>query len=218
MEPNVDPPVLRCPKVKPFPLGRGLNTSAWRSTPAIPLSPSSGKQEPHLPASFRVCWTDTHLLAAFRCTEENLRCTHTRRDDPLYDEDVVELFLAPDPSDPCRYFELEFSPRAVIFDATVVNPTADGSGRPQVDKTWNCPGLDVKARIGKKFWEVEVAVPFAGLGVPIPKPGDTWRVNAYRIDYGPPDFYLAWSPTRTPRPNYHVPNRFGTLVFADHKG
>ncbi len=214
METPLPLPIVRCRKVKPFPIGTGLNIAAWRKSHAIPLVPSSGKSESHPPASFRVCWTDTHLCAAFRVTEENLRCTYTRRDDPLYDEDVVELFIAPDPENPCRYFELEFNARGTIFDAKVVHPTADGSGRPMVDKSWDCPGLAVKARTGTKFWEVEIEIPFAGLEIPVPTPGTRWRFNAYRIDYGPPDHYLAWSPTRTPRPNFHVPDRFGVLEFG----
>ena len=214
MEPASPLPTYRCRHAKPFAIGRGLNTSAWRNAPAVALRPSSGKPESHKPASVRLCWTPTHLCAAFRVTEENLRCTYTRRDDPLYEEDVVELFLAPDPTNPCRYFELEFNAKGTIFDAKVVHPTADGSGRPQVDTAWDCAGLDVRPRSLANIWEVEIAIPFAGLGVPTPTEGTHWRFNAYRIDYGPPDYYLALSPTRTTRPNFHVPDRFATLEFA----
>jgi hypothetical protein len=28
-----------------------------------------------------------------------------------------------------------------------------------------------------------------------------------------PREYLAWSPPRTPKPNFHVPEAFGTLVL-----
>jgi len=47
-----------------------------------------------------------------------------------------------------------------------------------------------------------------------PHPGDTWRINLYRIDRGVQgDEYTAWSPPG--RLNYHTPSRFGILQFAD---
>jgi alpha-galactosidase len=40
-------------------------------------------------------------------------------------------------------------------------------------------------------------------------------VNFYRVE-GPqePRAYLAWRPTKTPQPNFHVPSAFGKLRFA----
>lgn len=207
-------PHLLLPRVKALPPVRGLDRETWRRIRAISLAPSSGEGRPSKDSSFQLCWSETHLHVAFDCRESHLRCTYTRRDDPLYDEDVVELFLAPDPGDPCRYFELEFNALGTIFDAKVVHPTADGSGRPRVDAAWDCDGLEVVARIVENRWQVEASIPFAGLGVAPPSPGDRWRGNAYRIDYGPPDAYCAWSPTRTKRPNFHVPERFGILEFG----
>jgi len=45
-------------------------------------------------------------------------------------------------------------------------------------------------------------------------PVKAWRVNFYRVE-GPaePRFYSAWQPTKTPVPNFHVPDSFGKLVF-----
>ena len=44
------------------------------------------------------------------------------------------------------------------------------------------------------------------------EPGDAWRVNLYRIDQyeGQQELY-AWSPTLCE--TFHVPGRFGELVF-----
>jgi len=46
-------------------------------------------------------------------------------------------------------------------------------------------------------------------------PKVVWRVNFYRVE-GPqePRAYLAWRPTKTPQPNFHVPSAFGKLRFA----
>jgi alpha-galactosidase len=45
-------------------------------------------------------------------------------------------------------------------------------------------------------------------------PGKIWRTNFYRVEgEAEPRHYLAWQPTRTPQPNFHVPKAFGTLRF-----
>ena len=35
----------------------------------------------------------------------------------------------------------------------------------------------------------------------------------YRMEGKSPRLYLAWSPTRTAKPNFHVPEAFGTLLL-----
>ncbi|MFM7322059.1 MAG: carbohydrate-binding family 9-like protein [Armatimonadota bacterium] len=207
-------PKWTLPHVADFAIGTGIDAGPWRRVRPVSLAPSDGSGRANGDSRAWLCWSDTHLYAAWRCAGPSPRCTFRQRDEPLYTEDVVELFVAPNPADPCRYFELEFNALATIFDAKVVHPTADGSGRPAVDATWNAPGLECFARTFDGHWEVEIAVPFAALGAPVPTPGSQWRGNAYRIEYGPPDRYLAWSPTRTKTPNFHVPARFGNLEFG----
>jgi alpha-galactosidase len=43
-----------------------------------------------------------------------------------------------------------------------------------------------------------------------------WRANFFRIEgEREPRFYGAWSPTNSPKPNFHVPAAFGNLVFRE---
>jgi alpha-galactosidase len=66
-----------------------------------------------------------------------------------------------------------------------------------------------------KTWIAELALPMKAL-VERFDPAASWRVNFYRVE-GPsePRFYSAWQPTGTPAPNFHVPEAFGTLIFAE---
>ena len=74
--------------------------------------------------------------SAFICEDTDAWGTLTERDDPLYDEECVELFLAPGEADPADYFEFEVSPLGTLFDAKIHNPT----GRRETmaaDVRWN---------------------------------------------------------------------------------
>ena len=46
-------------------------------------------------------------------------------------------------------------------------------------------------------------------------PSAPWRANFYRVEgRQEPRFYSAWQPTKTPQPNFHVPEAFGYLQFV----
>jgi hypothetical protein len=174
-------------------------------------------------------WSPTHLHVVFHCDDRDIWGTHERRDDPLYDEEVVEVFLSPS-GDVRHYFELELSPRNVVFDATVHSPELHRRTM-VVETAWDCEGLETVVETpgpvnavapdgrpeSPGWWVAEFHIPFAGLGVEPPRPGDIWRGNFYRIDRPAPPAhpeFSAWSPTGETPANFHVPARFGRLVFG----
>ena len=156
-----------------------------------------------------------HLL--FSMEDDELNASIYGRDGELWREDVVEAFLQP--GEPGLYYEFEASPNGALFDARVSfpGPTRETMS---VDVGWDCSGYRAWVRrladhAGDGSLEILLTIPFACLGTRTPRRGETWRANFYRIDrsrHG--DMFAAWSPTLTPRPDFHVPERFGTLVFA----
>ena len=49
----------------------------------------------------------------------------------------------------------------------------------------------------------------------VPKAGDVWLGNLFRCVGKDPDRgYLAWSPTGTEVPDFHVPEKFGEFLFV----
>ena len=63
-------------------------------------------------------------------------------------------------------------------------------------------------------WAAELAIPLASLIASF-DPGATWRANFYRVEgRQEPRQYLAWRPTHTPKPDFHVPGAFGILRFG----
>ncbi len=63
-------------------------------------------------------------------------------------------------------------------------------------------------------WVADLAIPMTCLTREF-DPREVWRVNFFRVEGAEPDrFYSAWRPTRTPQPNFHVPEMFGELFFS----
>jgi hypothetical protein len=171
---------------------------------ALRLSGDGGR--PRLPTALRVGRRENRLLVRFDGRDREVTATLKRRDDPLWKEDVFEVFLAP-PSASGVYFEFEVNPLGALFDARVESP--DGRRETmRVDVSWNCPGFSARVRRRPGRWSALLTIPLTPLS---PESGGVWRANFYRIDRGEPDEHSAWSPTGADPPDFHRPDRFGFL-------
>jgi Carbohydrate-binding family 9 len=180
--------------------------------PALRLVDAATGAAPRLRTSVRVGRRGDALCVRFDARDDGIVATLRERDAPLWQEDVCEVFLAPEAEPPRRYFELEVNPLGTLFDARVDSPERVRASM-RVDTSWDCPGLSarVTARAGR--WSAVLTIPLGALGGgEIPS---TWRANFYRVDRGARDEYTAWSPTFAEPPDFHVPERFGLLRLAE---
>ena len=164
-------------------------------------------------AEARICWSSEALHVRFVCAQhEPLVVSENPQTDKktlgLWDRDVCEIFLAPDPASPSRYFEFEAAPTGEWVDLGItVTPT----GR---ETDWDfASGFTTAAKLEHNQLMIRMRIPWSE-AIPKPKAGDRWRVNVFRC-VGPeaPERYLAWRPTKTVEPNFHVPEAFGILIF-----
>lgn len=176
------------------------------------------------PTSARMLWDDRYLYVAFECHDEHIWGTKTTFDAPVYLEEAVEIFIDPEGQGKF-YYEIDVSPANVVVDLMI--PSAERLGCPAA-VSYNVKGLRTATRIfgtlnnradRDEKWTVEIAIPFSEfaarkVNIP-PKPGDTWRMNLFRIDRPvpaePDDVYVSWS--KSPGV-FHQPMNFGELVFV----
>lgn len=161
----------------------------------------------------RLLWTPETLFLRFDCAYRSITVFPDAREDgwryELWDRDVAEAFLQPDWTDPLVYREFEVSPNGMWIDLAVshgkIEELHSGLRRRVV--------RDEKV----KMWTAELAVPMKCLTAQF-DPRSVWRANFFRVEgEREPRFYAAWSPTHTPKPNFHVPAAFGTLEFREEK-
>ncbi len=189
-----------------------LDRLPWSEVPHFALDHlADGTGPPAQPTRVRLCRDEQALYVRFDCADRDAWGTYERRDDPIYKEEAVELFLAPGEDDPARYYEFEVSPHGVLFDAAVHNPTSQRADM-TADPSWDCPGLRWQAGAGAaaQDWWAALAIPWSALG---PDRPEVWRANFYRIERprdGAPEF-SCWSPTLTSPADFHKPARFGVL-------
>jgi hypothetical protein len=180
----------------------------WEEIPSLSLALADGSGAPEQATVVRLCWDDEALHVRFDCEDRDAWGTFRHRDDPLWQEEVVEVFLAPGEEDPVRYVEIEVSPLGVLFDARIHNPTGLRADM-TADLAWDCPGIRWQVGRGaeRQDWWAELSIPWDMT------PPRLWRANFYRVERprdGVPEF-TCWSPTLTSPADFHKPARFGLL-------
>lgn len=190
--------------------------NAWRALDAItPLILADGSAPAIQQTRVRMCCDERALYVRFDCDDRDIWGTLTQRDEAIYNEEVVEIFIGIGAEQPVNYFEFQVSPNGVLFDATIYNPTSTRDNL-KWDETWLCPGIQWMAQRddAKNSWWGAFAIPWASISDgKIPQ---VCRANFYRIER-PRDAaveYSCWSPTLTEPADFHKPARFGFLEFA----
>lgn len=168
----------------------------------------------HRHVTFVALWSDEHFYIRFETADLEPAVI---ADEPnlqgktigLWDRDVCEIFIAPDKNEPRRYFEFEVAPTGEWLDVAI-----DLTGGQRVSDWEYASGMQTAAQIEADQIVMAIKIPFTAFGK-TPQRGDVWLGNIFRcVGTDPNRGYLAWSPTFTEVPAFHVPERFAELHFV----
>jgi hypothetical protein len=207
------------------PITGNVEKPVWKSLPATMefVLATTGK-----PASQRTwakaCWDDRNLYFAFWCEDMDIWNDMRNRNDRVWLHEAIEIFLVPG-QDATWYYEFQFSPRNVVRDVLVHNPTRERADY-VFDGDWECVGMETAVQMEgtlddrsdqDAWWSMEIRIPFAALdlrsGQP-PAEGEEWLINFNRVERAPVEEFISWSPTYRDPADFHYPPRFGRLQFA----
>ena len=213
---------LLIPRIVPHPtagmagLGAALDAavSATRLTcvnwPAFPYRPD---------VTFRIAHTGVELLLKFDVRETSVRALETRTHGSVYKDSCVELFIA---FGDAGYYNLELN--------CIGTPhLAYGTGRadrqfvplPLMERMTVRSSLGTAPfdeKTGDCEWSLTARIPLAcfAFGAPTALDDRAARMNACKCGDGlTARHYVTWQPIHTPAPDYHRPEFFGSVRFAE---
>ncbi len=117
---------------------------------------------------FKACWDANHLYFFCYMEDKDIIGHMIKRDDHLWHEEVIEIFLDAD-NNPKTYYEFEWNPLNTLLDLYVLNPNCT---RDVIRQwwSWNCEGIKSFVKVdgtlnnatdNDKGWSVELAIPFS---------------------------------------------------------
>lgn len=204
-----------------------LSEASWlkaSSTGAFRLANDSAFPKNRTEAKF--LWDSTYLYIGFECEDSNIIGRMTKRDANLWEEEAVEVFLSPDDPVLHGYTEIEISPANTLLDLFVRYAKETNGVPAPVALPYHTLNLDIRSAVSLRgtinnendkdtSWTVEIAIPFRDImpvGRALPLDGEQWSVNLYRMERFPEREFIGWSPTGLNK--FHVPRRFGVIVFS----
>ena len=206
----------------PIKLDANSPASEWQSAaPVCFASDWQGKNpDSELETEVRVLWSPETLYLRFICRYRDLFVFSDSgpngRRDQLWDRDVAEAFLQPPELQAkslskasgrfyASYNEFEIAPNGMWIDIDI-SPSGPADLNSGLSRS-------VHVDIVKKIWAAELAIPVNAVTANF-DPGSPWRANFFRVEGKvEPRSYMAWQPTHTPEPNFHIPEAFGVLKF-----
>jgi hypothetical protein len=192
-----------------------LKSSAWHKAQPVKIDRYwSGEAAPaarHCEA--RILWSSKALHLRFVGQQaEPLVVSATpqivKKTMGLWDRDVCEIFIAPDPNVVERYLEFEAAPNGEWLDVAI-HWTPE-----KRESDWEFQShMTTAAQVERDRITIGMRIPW-NHWIHEPQRGERWRVNLFRcIGTDPGRGYLAWQPTRTKEAAFHVPQVFGWMVF-----
>jgi alpha-galactosidase len=207
--------IISAPRAGAEILAADLFHAEWERARAVPLVRywSGDVAPPERHAEARLLWSEEALTVRFLCRQSEPLVIS---DEPqtaekslrLWERDVCEIFIAPERNEPERYFEFEAAPTGEWIDLEI-------RWKPEGRETdWHYhSGMTAAAAVEDERIVIAMRVPWEAFRRR-PQAGELWRVNLFRcVGRGAERGYLAWQPTRTAEPNFHVPQAFGGLRF-----
>ncbi|MCX8514152.1 MAG: carbohydrate-binding family 9-like protein [Burkholderiales bacterium] len=140
----------------------------------------------------------------------------------LYQQEVLEIFIAAGDATPTTYTEIEVNPNNALFSAYIYNPSGRG-GESETLFNGESQGITVAVSKNSNSWSGSLVFPLSIAG----NSSSIYRLNFFRVvSKFPQDVsslwscnpitceYLAWQPTYSGAiPAFHLPAYFGKLII-----
>jgi hypothetical protein len=177
----------------------------------------------------------TAITLKYESTNDSLIVNFNNQNDPyvaqnqysinnteLYQQEVLEMFIASGDATPITYVEIEVNPNNALFSAYIYNPT--GLMRESaIFFNGESEGMSVAVTKGNNSWSGSFVFPLSIAG----ESSSIYRLNFFRVVAKMPQDilnlwscnpitceYLAWQSTYSgPTPAFHRPAYFGKLII-----
>ena len=169
---------------------------------------------------FGIAYTDNAILVHYRVQEQSIRAVSGEDHGPVWEDSCVEFFSSP--ADDGLYYNIECNCIGTVLLAVGPDRNERTSAPKEVMdgiKRWSTlehKTFEVKAE--PTSWEVALIIPFSTYFKHkiTSMDGRTIRANFYKCgDKLPEPHFLSWNPIKTDAPDFHRPDFFGTLHFAE---
>ena len=211
-------------KQTPIEMDADWDKPQWKEIEPLTLPYQMGSQPRFLPkVQAKLMYDDKNIYGIFRVEDRYVRSIVQEYNGNVSGDSCVEFFFAPDSNFPLRYFNLEINAGGTPLVFYVTQPWEEFTKLrkediKQIEIAHSLPAVVEPEITEPTTWTIEFRLPLALLekyaNVTRPKRGVVWKANFYKTGSRTSNpNYLTWSFVDNPKPNFHLPQFFGSLKF-----
>lgn len=188
---------------------QAVDCVAWSDFPYRPIT------------AFDAAAGERHLFVRFFVRGLGLKALFAADNEPVWQDSCVEVFIGDRDGGGYRNFEMNcigtlLSAHQKSRGVDVVRITAEDAAR--VIRRTSLVRETFAEKEGVHQWSATIGIPFDLLGFGPGERPEMLRANFYKCADGSAwPHYVSWAPIDTPKPDFHRPEFFGTLIFEPAK-
>jgi hypothetical protein len=209
---------------KPLKIDAKWDKKEWKKVVPADIVNYMGKVPEFKPeAQVKMMYDKDNIYLIFKVKDRNVRCITNKINGPVWQDSAVEFFFAPDGASPLLYFNLETNCGGTPLLHYNVIPRRESKRLTeeeikQIEIAHSLPEITDPEIKEPVTWTLEYRIPLSLLEkyskVSRPGKGVEWRANFYKIaENSSNPHYITWSKIDKPKPDFHVPQSFGKLIF-----
>jgi hypothetical protein len=194
------------------------NKRAWKKVKTAEISNFIREVPAFRPVTeLKIQYDDENIYVIFRVHDRYVRCITNTINGAVWKDAAVELFFCPDTTKPNSYFNLEINcGGTALLGFRSKKPTEEDIKTIVI--AHSLPEIVDPEISDPVVWTLEYRIPLSMLEkyttITQPAKGVRWKANFSKIaENNSNPHHMTWSPITAPKPNFHMPQYFGTLQF-----
>lgn len=194
----------------------------WKKIKEIPISNFMGDIPAFRPVvSGKMMYDNDNLYLIYKVEDRHVRIQMDKFNSSVSTDACVEFFFSPDVNWPLRYFNLEINAGGTALmayhkDGERINLSENDFKVVEIAHT--LPKKLDKEISEPVTWYLEFKLPLELLkkyaNISQPQKGVNWKANFYKTSSRSSNpHYLTWAVVQNPKPQFHLPHFFGTIIF-----
>lgn len=210
---------------QPIKIDANWDKPAWQKIKPLDVARYMGEKPAHLPkVQAKLAYDAENIYVIFRVDDNYVRAVARKNQDFVCRDSCVEFFFAPGVDVTKGYYNLETNCGGTMLLHFQTLPRQNN--RPlapelldKIEIAHTQPRIVDPEIAQPTVWTLEYRLPVAVALTELPDaarpaPGVEWRANFFKCaDRTSHPHWLTWAKVERPKPDFHVPEYFGTLVF-----
>jgi hypothetical protein len=198
--------------------------TVWKKAAIIPIARHMGPTPSFVPkVEAKMGYDQSNIYVIFQVKDKFVQSRILEYNGSVSTESCVEFFFAPDENHPLSYFNLEINAGGTPLIFYITKPMSEVQRLKkeeieQIEIAHSMPRVVYPEIQEPVTWTIECRIPISLLEkyTPVTRPekGKQWKANFYKTGSRTSNpNYMTWALVDFPRPNFHLPQYFGTIQF-----